>query len=271
MGEKRPFLVRTVHRAVPHTGLLEKFLYSKMADRIITVCESARRKLIDHLGLAPTRVTTISGAVDTDRFSPANKGGLIKKELGLSLDIPVVGMAAPFQSYRKHRSLFEAIPRIKEAVPGTKFLLVGHGGSYQSVLKKLAQKLNIEDDLIYTSYRDRDFPQVLAVMDVKVFLAPGADGFCRAVLEAMATSKPVVAAPVGPIMDIARDKFPGFIVNPEDSASLAKAVSILLQDKTLAEGKGESGRKLVEKYFREDIRAERVEEVYASLLRRRRS
>lgn len=267
-GKKRPYLVRTVHRAVPRLSLWEKFLYGKMADRIITVCESVRGKLIDNLGIAPAKVTTIYGAVDIDRFSPANEGDSIKDELGLSSGIPVVGMVAPLQSYRKHRCLFEAIPQIKEAVPGTKFLLVGHGGSYRSVLKKLARKLNIEDDLIYTGYRDRDFPQVLAAMDVKVFLAPGADGSCRAVLEAMAMGKPVVAAPVGPILDMARDGFPGSIINPEDKTSLARAVVTFLEDKALAKGEGERGRRLVEKYFREDIRAERVEEVYASLIGR---
>lgn len=266
-GKKRPYLVRTVHSAMPRLGLWERFLYGKMADRVITVCESVRGKLIDDLGLAPNKVTTIHGAVDIDRFSPANKGDSIKEELGLSPETPVVGMVAPLRSYRKHRCLLETIPRIKEAVPETKFLMVDHAGrSHQPVLKKLARKLKIEDDIIYTGYRDRDFPQVLAAMNVKVFLVPGADGSCRAVLEALATGKPVVAAPVGPIPEMAGDGFPGFIVNPEDKASFAKAVVVLLKDKALAKGKGESGRRLVEKYFREDIQAERVEEVYASLM-----
>lgn len=262
----RKCLVRTVHEAAPRRRMPgEGILFKGMTKGIITVCESARRELINGLSLSPERVKTIYGAVDIERFSPSIKGNRVRQEFGLSEDVPVAGVVARFHDHGKHSYFLEAIPEVKKAVPRAKFFLVGRG-KYRSVLEDMIKRLGIIEEVIFTGQRYEDYPEVLAAMDVKVYLIAGTDGSCRAVLEAMAMGKPVVAAPVGSIPDMARDGFPGLVVNPEDKTALAKAVAALLKDKALAKRKGERGRRLVEKYFREDMRAEKVEEVYASLL-----
>lgn len=263
--KKYPYLVRTIHRALPRLSPWERFLYTKMSDKIITVCESARKEIIQKFNIPAEKITTICGAVDVKKFNPENKGAGIREKLGLEKDIPLVGMIAPLQPHRKHQLFFEAISEIIKIIPETKFLLIGHGGSYLSILEKLARKLKIEKSIIYTGYWDEGFPELLGAIDVKVFLVPGSDGSCRAVLEAMATGKPIVSAPVGPILDIMGEEFPGIIINPENKNSFAEGVLTFLKDKSLAEEKGKQGRKLVEERFREEVRAEKVEKVYASL------
>lgn len=78
----------------------------------------------------------------------------------------------------------------------------------------------------------------LGALDFKVFLVPGSDGTCRAVREAMALGKPVVAFRRGMLPEIVEDGRMGFLVE-EDPHTLAHALTRLAQDAAL---RGEMGR-----------------------------
>lgn len=264
---KKAYLVRTVHEAVPrHRTSLERFVYRKMTDRVITICESARESLIQDLKEDSAKVKTIHGAVDIKRFNPRIKGGKIREKFGFDEKVPVAGVIAHLHDHGKHEYFLKAIPEVKKAVPNAKFFIVGRG-SHRPTLEKLVKELNITDDVIFVGHWDEDFPQVLAALDVKVYLVPGFDGSCRAVLEAMAMEKPVVAAKVGPLPETIKDGLTGFLVDPEDTSSLACAIVRLLKDKELARKMGRRGRRLIEEEFREHIRAVRTEEVYYDLMK----
>ena len=56
------------------------------------------------------------------------------------------------------------------------------------------------------------WPEVLAAMDMSVWLAPGSEATARAVLEVMATGRPVIAGNLGPIPEIIADGENGRIV-----------------------------------------------------------
>ena len=235
-----------------------------MTKGIITLCESARQRLIEELGLAPEIVRAIGGAVDIKRFNPTVKGDEVRREFGLDEDVPLAGVVARFHDHGKHDYFLKAILEIKKIVPRAKFFLIGRG-KYGSVLKDMAKELGITQDVIFVGQRGRDYPQVLASLNVKVYLIPGTDGSCRAVLEAMAVGKPIVAAPVGPILEIVKEGVSRFMVRPEDTSSLAKAIAKLLADGELARRMGRKGRKLIEKGFREEMRAEKTEQLYYDL------
>ncbi|KKK43665.1 hypothetical protein LCGC14_3168080, partial [marine sediment metagenome] len=111
-----------------------------------------------------------------------------------------------------------------------------------------------------------DYSQVLASLDLEVFLVPGSDGSCRAVLEALAMAKPVVSAKVGPIPEIMENGREGILIDdPFDTTSLAKAIIRMLKDKELAGRIGEAGRKLMER-FTPERRTTRIEKIYRSLI-----
>jgi len=264
---RKVFLVRTVHEAVPrHRTPLERFVYRKMTDRIITICESARESLIQDLKEDSAKVKTIHGAVDIKRFNPRIKGDKIREKFGLDEKLPVAGVIAHLHDHGKHEYFLKAIPEVKKAASNAKFFIVGRG-SHRPALEKLVKELNIIDDVIFAGHWDEDLPQVLAALDVKVYLVPGFDGSCRAVLEAMAMEKPVVAAKVGPLPETIKDGLTGFLVDPEDTSALACAIVRLFKDKKLARKMGRRGRRLIEEEFREHIRTARTEEVYYDLMK----
>jgi glycosyltransferase involved in cell wall biosynthesis len=91
------------------------------------------------------------------------------------------------------------------------------------------------------------------------------ENFGNVVLEAMAASMPVVVTPeVGLAADVAEAQ--AGIVAPNDPASLAAAINMLLCDSALRDTLGSNGRALVEDRFTWDAVAVRMERAYENVM-----
>lgn len=265
--KRRVSLIRTLHRAdLEKVNFQERFMLRHKTDHIIVISKAIKEKVIQDLRIKPAKISTIYGAIDSNRFNPQLSGDKIREEFEIDEDVPVVGMVAPLQPHRKHLHLLRTIPQVRKEFPKVKFLLIGSIGSYQKVLKEEIKRLKISDSVIFTGYRDEDYPQVLASLDLEVFLVPGSDGSCRAALEALAMAKPVVSAKVGPIPEIMENGREGILIdNSDDTASLAKAIIRLLKNRDLAREMGEAGRRLMER-FTPESHATQMEEVYNQVI-----
>ncbi len=263
--KKRVPLVHALHRAdLDKVNFQERFMLRRKTDHIITISKTIKEKIVQDLGIEPERISTIYRAVDNNKFNPQLSGDKIKEEFEIDKDTPVVGMIAPLQPYRKHLHLLRTIPQVRKEFPKVKFLLIGSIGSYQKVLKEEIERLGVSDSVIFIGYRDEDYPQVLASLDLEVFLVPGSDGSCRAVLEVLAMAKPVVSTKVGPIPEILTNAREGLFI--EDITFLGEAIIRILKDKDLARGMGKAGKRLMEK-FTPKSRATQIEKIYYSLMR----
>lgn len=265
--KRRTPLIRTLHRAdLDKVNFQERFALRHKTDHIITISKAIKEKVIRNLGIERERISTIYGAVDSNKFNPQISGNKIREEFKIDKDTPAVGMIAPLQPYRKHLYLLRTIPQVRKEFPKVKFLLIGSIGSYQMVLKEEIERLGISDSVIFIGYRGEDYPQILASLDLEVFLVPGSDGSCRAVLEALAMAKPVVSTKVGPIPEILTNGREGLLI--ENISSLGEATIRILKDKDLARRMGEAGKRLMEK-FTPESRATQVEEVYKQVISKR--
>ena len=70
-----------------------------------------------------------------------------------------------------------------------------------------------------------------------------------AVLEGMASSRPLIATPAGDVPTVVLDGRTGVMVPLEDATSLASAIVTLLRDAALRERLGAAARKLIEDEF----------------------
>jgi glycosyltransferase involved in cell wall biosynthesis len=106
-------------------------------------------------------------------------------------------------------------------------LAVGHGES-RSGLERLAGRLGLGGRVHWTGYHEHSLPELYAIMDVAIFASPGSDHGHRAISEAQACGRPVVAAAVAGVEDLITHDGTGLIVD-ESPGSLADAVNGLLR------------------------------------------
>jgi glycosyltransferase involved in cell wall biosynthesis len=101
-----------------------------------------------------------------------------------------------------------------------------------------------------------------------VVLPSRREGLPKALLEAAAAARPIVATDVPGCREIVRHEVNGLLVPPDDSTSLATAIRRLLHDRALRERYGDAGRALVVAEFSEQIVVGQTLELYRSLLGR---
>jgi glycosyltransferase involved in cell wall biosynthesis len=255
-------LVRTVHhRRAAHAGPAARWLLNR-TDALIAVSEGIAVRL--HAAGAPAaQVTVIPGAVDAERFTPTTDGAPVRLELGVG-DAPTVGCVARMVPKRGHDVLLRAVARLRDRMPDLRLVLVGRGEGRPEI-ESLVRELDLEKTVVFAGYRGPDLPAVLAALDCFVLLGVGSEETCRAVLEAMAVGRPVVAAPVGAVPEIVVDGETGSLVAPNPDA-VAAGLETILRDPERARRLGAAGRRRVEALYTPARRAKLVEGVYSQVL-----
>src|SRR4029450_1686854 len=127
-------------------------------------------------------------------------------------------------------------------MPDARLLLVGKGEA-RDRLEQLVVARDLAHPVIFTGYRARDLPQVLAAADCFALMAAGSDESCRAALEAMAAGRAVVARRVGAVPETVLDGKTGRLIDDERPESVAAALAELLGDPVRARAMGEAGRR----------------------------
>ena len=249
--------VRSVHRSPAARPLYRRTAAVFAVSREIEArCREA--------GIAAERVWWIPGAADP-RFRAAGDGHAIRAEFGLG-QAPVVVSVARFAANRKHDVLLAGFGRLLEKLPQARLLLVGKG-ERRGGLEQLVGELGLGERVIFTGYRDRDLPQVLAAADCFALMAAGSDESCRAALEAMAAGRPVVARRVGALPETVLDGKTGRLIDDDRPESVAAALAELLGDPIRARAMGEAGRRRAATEFSPERSVSIVEDVYRGLVR----
>jgi glycosyltransferase involved in cell wall biosynthesis len=255
-------LVRTLHhRRAAHAGPAARWLLHR-TDALIAVSEGIAARL-RATGAPAAQVTVVPGAVDAARFTPDADGAPVRLELGLG-DAPTIGCVARMVPNRGHDILLRAIARLRDRMPEVRLVLVGRGEG-RPALESMVGELGLEKTVVFAGYRGADLPATLAALDCFVLLGVGSEETCRAVLEAMAVGRPVVAAPVGAIPEIVVDGETGRLVAPAPDP-VAAGLESVLRDRDSARRLGEAGRRRVEALYTPARRAALVEGVYARTL-----
>lgn len=261
---RMPLQVRTVHTLRPPRSLSNRWLLRHGASHLITVSSTLQKDLAEKLSISCARISAIAGAVDSQRFHPGISGAHIRQELGMSSATPLVGIVARLAPSRGHLTLVEAFAQVHTAIPVARLLIVGKG-EFRPNIERRIRELGLADAVVFGGYRENDLPEVLAAMDVFVLLAPGSEGSCRAVLEAMAAGKAVVATRVGALQDIVLDGETGLLITPQDHSALGHAISRLLRAPEQARQMGMRGRQQSEHVFSRQRQVDAMLQLYHQL------
>jgi glycosyltransferase involved in cell wall biosynthesis len=243
IASQKTTLIRTVYdgTGLP-AGFRNRLLLSFTTDGLITVSEISRQSIQKQFGFPGGKIWKISPGVDCERFNTSVDGSKVRSKYGVDKDSPLVGIVARVQPHRRFDIFLKAIKMLVSEIPRLRVFIIGRGTHIQEVAIKPAHEMGLSEFISFTGYQLHGYPEMLAALDLKVFLVPGSDGSCRAVREAMAMGKPVVVAKRGMLSEIVDDGVNGLVVD-DTPENLARAISLLIKDRDLCKKMGEAARK----------------------------
>jgi len=227
---------------------------------LITLFQNHKKAFVNDLKIEEDRVSVIYGGVDTERFSPEVNGDGIRRSLGIPHDAPLAGIVSRLRRDRGFNWLLHAVPRVLDEIEDARFIIVGRGELEDSIRTRINEPI-FKGRVLMAGYRMDDLPNCYAAMDVFVLLGIGADGSCRAALEAMATGTPVVGVKLGALCDTIEDHAHGFLVTRNDVNGLASTLARVLREREATRCMGIRARERILESFTEEKRAQ--ESLYA--------
>jgi phosphatidylinositol alpha-1,6-mannosyltransferase len=164
-------------------------------------------------------------------------------------------------------TLVQAWPKVRAEIPDAILLLVGDG-PYKQQLERLARRLDVATHVIFTgSVPAAELPRYYDAGEV--FAMPcrtrrgglDVEGLGIVYLEASATGLPVVGGDSGGAPDAILDGETGYVVPGGDPAAVAQRVIELLKDPAKAKAMGEKGLAWVDREWRWELAAARLESI----------
>lgn len=235
--------------------------YSALAsDRVFASSFYTANSLI-RMGIKKSHIETIPSGVNTTKFSPKVDGETIRARYGIKEDEYLILFVGRLNSPRKGLPyLLLALARLVK-FHKIKTLVVG-GGYCSTYLKKLSKALKLNNVVIFCGeIPHNELPNFFAACDL--FVLPSLqEGLGIAILEAMASEKPVVATRTSGILDVVKNNETGLLVDPADPEQLAKAIVHVISDKGLAKKLGKGGRKEAERKYSWTVITKRFLSVY---------
>ncbi len=212
---------------------LDRHFYSGLSGvtHFITISESVKREMVEHLSLPHDKITAIPLGVE-DSFNPIsldqlcpvmNKYGLKSKSY-----ILYVGTLEPRKNILNLLRAYSMLPLALRAV--YPLVLAGEMGWLMEKLNLEIERLKIQRTVIKTGYvPSEDLPFLYS--GATIFVYPSLyEGFGLPLLEAMACGVPVVTSSVSSLPEVVGDA--GVLVHPDDIESMSKEIHDLLGNKS---------------------------------------
>ena len=271
-----PAVVHTFHIFAVHEGLspLRRRLYllldraaRPLADRYVAVAPRVAREAVEQRVAGAGDIIAVPSAVDLDDI-PTTADPDVRDELGLAPERPVVGTVGRIVAQKCPLDFVRMCALIHEQRPEVQFVMVGDAtletAGLEAETRREAERLQVP--VVFTGFR-ADAPRVAASFDV--YVVPSLyEGLGRAVTEAMASGRPVVATAVNGVPDLVEPGSTGLLAEPSDPAALARAVLWMLDHPEEAARMGAQGRDRVRSFFGRDVMCGALDELYGELFGR---
>lgn len=268
-----PLIVHTIHGPSfgRFQGLWANALF-KAAERragrvtthfVVVAQAMAEQYLAAGIG-RPEQYTRIVSGFPLEPYLAARNDPEVRARWGLAPDDFVVGKIARLFKLKGHDELLAVVPHLVRQCPWMKFLLVGDG-PWRGRLEARVREQGLERHVVFTGLvPPEQIPSLVGVMDVVVHLSRR-EGLARALPQALAAGRPVIAYACDGAGEVCRDDETGFLIPSGDLALLQRRLLELAADPHRCHQLGRQGQALVREWFPLERMIEDLYQLYRRL------
>ncbi len=215
------------------------------------------------------RIETVYCYSDLERFfapQPSFADGL-RRNYHVTSDHFLAVVAGQVTERKGQQILFDALPRIVEAIPGFRLWILGNANRQKKFVQDL-RAFQFEHKLFGCVRWLGLRPNVEHYFNAAdLSIVPSLEEPLGLVaLESLATGTPVVASRTGGLPEIVHDGKSGRLVTPSDPADLAEAIIVMANDRKMCRTFGSAGQSFVKQQFDPQRLTDRVEQILETVV-----
>jgi glycosyltransferase involved in cell wall biosynthesis len=221
---------------------------ARVTDHFTVVAEAMRDQYLAAGIGRPEQYTKIFSGFRLEPFLAAGNDPARRAQFGLQPGDFVVGKIARLFELKGHDDLFAAAPELVRRCPRLKFLLVGDG-PWRARFEARARTAGLAGHFVFTGLvPPAEVPALVGIMDALVHLSRR-EGLPRALPQALAAARPVIACDCDGAREVCLDGQTGFLIPPGDLTALTDRLLQLAAAPELRTQLGLRGRAFVREHF----------------------
>jgi glycosyltransferase involved in cell wall biosynthesis len=199
---------------------------SYFANQIVAVSENLKEDITRYEGISSERIKVITNGINGNKYNNKIDKNKKRRELGIDNKHNIIlGFVGRLSSEKGLIYLIKAMEPLVKEFQNLLLLIAGEGGLLEG-LKREAIALGVEQNIRFLGPRS-DINEILSILDI--FILPSLrEGLPLVLLEAAATSLPILATDVGGNKQVVKHGANGLLVKHGDVASLYNSIKELI-------------------------------------------
>ncbi len=213
----------------------------------------------------PAMYTRVFSGFKIAPFLAAKNDAALRSKLGFDANSFVIGKIARLAPLKGHDELFDVFQALLPKCPAARLLIIGDG-PLRDHLESRARSPGLAGKIVFTGLLPpAEVSHYTGILDCLVHLSRR-EAVSRALPQALAAGKPVVAYDFDGADEVCMDNQTGFLVRTGDTQTVISRLLDLFNDAALRERLGRCGRKFVQVEFPVERMVESIYQLYARLL-----
>lgn len=237
------------------------------ADGVVFVSEATRSAFLA-TGRQPARSFVLYDGMRCENFDHGLRDSGVRAGWGFGDAHFVIGLVGRIVFWKGQRQFIEAASAVHRACPQARFVIVGAAltpadRSFEADCRARTFELGL-GGVLHFAGQSRDVARVMASLDALVLATTQGEPWGLVVLEAMASSLPIVATAAGGPLEMLQAG-EGLLVPPGDEAAMAEALISLVSQPAQAREMGQRARAAVTRRFGLERTLDAAEAIYRSV------
>jgi glycosyltransferase involved in cell wall biosynthesis len=243
-----------------YEALFLKFIINSVRF-VIVPSEFSKNEIINEFKVPKEKIIKIPNFISFENLKTRIN---FKKRYKVDKYILAVGR---FSKEKGFEYLLKSFKLVLEKRKDIKLVIIGGKRDYIRVIKKLANKLGILDNiLILSNVSDEDIYSAFKYAEL-VVIPSIYEPFGIVALEAMYFGKPIIAFKVGGLKEIVKNKVNGVLVREKNIEALANTITKILSDAKARENFSRNNKKFVKFFDRRNF-VDFVNSFYEGILKK---